>query len=138
MNQFVKAFEPDKLQEAWQVFLTEFPQGLWETVYVTVLATFFAIVLGLPLGILLVTGDEKGIRPLPKPLIASMAMDCGIAANILGASTRTLGKREYGYMLIEIPGGPEELGRALKYISAVPDVAVQVEAEYMAKEATEA
>ena len=73
-----------------------------------------------------------------KPLIASMAMECGIAANILGASTRTVGKREYGYMLIEIPGGPEELGKALKYISAVPDVAVQVEAEYNAKEAAQA
>ena len=69
MNQFLKAFEPDKLQEAWHVFLTEFPLGLWETVYVTVLATLFAIVIGLPLGILLVTGDEKGIRPLPRPLM---------------------------------------------------------------------
>ena len=69
MNQFLKAFEPDKLQEAWHVFLTEFPLGLWETVYVTVLATLFAIVIGLPLGILLVTGDEKGIRPMPKLLM---------------------------------------------------------------------
>ena len=69
MNQFLKAFEPDKLQEAWHVFVTEFPLGLWETVYVTVLATLFAIVIGLPLGILLVTGDEKGIRPMPKPLM---------------------------------------------------------------------
>ena len=65
-----------------------------------------------------------------KPLIASMAMDCGIAANILGASTRTVGKREYGYMLIEIPGGPDELARALKYIGNVPNVSVQVEAAY--------
>ena len=69
MNQFLKAFEPDKLQEAWHVFLTEFPLGLWETVYVTVLATLFAIVIGLPLGILLVTGDEKGIKPMPKLLM---------------------------------------------------------------------
>ena len=69
MNQFAKAFTPDKLEEAWHVFLTEFPMGLWETVYVTLLATLFAIVIGLPLGILLVTGDEKGIRPLPKPLM---------------------------------------------------------------------
>ena len=69
MSQFAKAFEPDKLQEAWHVFLTEFPMGLWETLYVTLLATLFAIVLGLPLGILLVTGDEKGIRPMPKPLM---------------------------------------------------------------------
>ena len=72
-----------------------------------------------------------------KPLIASMAMDCGIAANILGASTRTVGKREYGYMLIEIPGGPDELAKALKYISGVPDVVVQVEAQYAGKEAAE-
>ena len=72
-----------------------------------------------------------------KPLIASMAMDCGIAANILGASTRTVGKREYGYMLLEIPGGPDELARALKYISAVPNVAAQVEAEYVGREAAE-
>ncbi len=69
MNQFLKAFEPDKLQEAWHVFVTEFPLGLWETVYVTVLATLFAIVIGMPLGVLLVTGDEKGIRPMPKPLM---------------------------------------------------------------------
>ena len=69
MSQFAKAFEPDKLQEAWHVFLTEFPLGLWETLYVTLLATLFAIVIGLPLGILLVTGDEKGIRPMPKPLM---------------------------------------------------------------------
>ena len=70
-----------------------------------------------------------------KPLIASMAMDCGIAANILGASTRTVGSREYGYMLLEIPGGPDELARALKYIAQVPGVAAQVEVEYAAKEA---
>ena len=72
MNQFLKAFEPDKLQEAWHVFLTEFPLGLWETVYVTLLSTLFAILLGLPLGILLVTGDEKGIRPLPKPVMKAV------------------------------------------------------------------
>ena len=73
-----------------------------------------------------------------KPLIASMAMDCGIAANILGASTRTVGKREYGYMLLEIPGGPEVLAKAVKYISAVPDVVVQVEAQYEGREAAQA
>ena len=33
------------------------------------LSTFFAILIGLPLGILLVAGDEKGIHPMPKPLM---------------------------------------------------------------------
>ena len=69
MNQFTMAFTPDKLEEAWHVFLTEFPLGLWETFYVTVLSTLFAIVIGLPLGILLVAGDEKGIHPMPRPLM---------------------------------------------------------------------
>jgi len=69
MGEFSRAFTPEKLAEAWEVFCTEFPQGLWETVYVTLLSTLFAIILGLPLGVLLVTGDENGIRPLPKPFM---------------------------------------------------------------------
>ena len=72
MDQLALAFTPEKLEEAWHVFLTEFPLGLWETVYVTLLSTLFAIVLGMPLGILLVTGDEKGIHPLPKPLMKAL------------------------------------------------------------------
>ena len=66
---FANAFTPEKLQEAWAMFLSDFPQALWDTVYVTFLATFFAIVIGLPLGVILVAGDAKGIRPLPKPLM---------------------------------------------------------------------
>ena len=65
MNQFTKAFAPDKLAEDWEIFLSDFPQALWDTVYVTVLSTLFAIIIGLPLGMLLVAGDAKGIRPMP-------------------------------------------------------------------------
>ena len=65
-----------------------------------------------------------------EPLIAKMAVDCGILASILGASTRSIGDRAYGYMVLGIPGGPEELARAVKYLSGTPDVTVQVEAEY--------
>ena len=70
-----------------------------------------------------------------EPLIAKMAVDCGILGSILGASTRSVGDLAYGYILLEIPGGPEELARAVKYLSAMPDIIVQVEAEYTAKEA---
>lgn len=45
------------------------PFAIWETVYVTLLGTLFAYLIGLPLGIILVTGEEGGIRPLPKPLM---------------------------------------------------------------------
>ena len=69
-----------------------------------------------------------------KPLIASMAMDQRIYASIISASTRTIGGRAYGNMLLEIPGGPDELARATKYLTATPDVTVQLEVEYPAKE----
>lgn len=58
-----------RLEEAGEVLKTEIPFGIWETVYVTVLATVLAAVIGLPLGVLLVVGDENGVRPLPKFLM---------------------------------------------------------------------
>lgn len=44
--------------------------AIWETIYATILATLFAHVIGIPLGIILVTGEEEGIRPLPKSLMS--------------------------------------------------------------------
>ena len=65
-----KIFAPDKVSEALVVLQNEFPLALWEAVYVTVLATALAIVIGLPLGVLLATGDKNGILPLPKPVMS--------------------------------------------------------------------
>ena len=41
--------------------------AVWETLYVTVVATLFAYVIGLPLGVLAVAGEEGGVLPLPLP-----------------------------------------------------------------------
>ena len=72
----------------------------------------------------------QGAGAATRPLLASMAMDCRIPANILSATTRTLDGKVYGTMLLNIPGGPEELARAVQYLSQTPDVRVQVESEY--------
>ena len=40
-------------------------RGVWETVYMTVLSTAIAYVLGLPLGVILNITDREGIRPIP-------------------------------------------------------------------------
>ena len=48
------------------------PFALWETVYVTALGTILAYVIGLPLGVILVTGGEDGIRPLPAWLMKTL------------------------------------------------------------------
>lgn len=39
--------------------------GLWETIYMVFLSTLFAYILGMPLGVLLVVTDEKGLKPIP-------------------------------------------------------------------------
>jgi len=62
-------FAPEKLEEALDILLHEIPLAIWETFYVTVAATFFAVLLGLPLGILLVAGEKKGVMPLPAWLL---------------------------------------------------------------------
>lgn len=46
--------------------------AVWETLYAPFLATIFAYIIGLPLGVLLVTGEASGIRPLPKWLMRAM------------------------------------------------------------------
>lgn len=39
--------------------------GIWETVYMTMLSSFLAYVIGLPLGVILVVTDEGGFYPIP-------------------------------------------------------------------------
>lgn len=62
-------FAPEAVAEALDILKTEFPLALWETVYVTVLATAFALLIGLPLGILLVAGEKNGVLPIPSWLL---------------------------------------------------------------------
>ena len=61
-----KAFDPENIALAIKVIQTEIPFGIWETLYATIVSTAFAILLGLPLGMLLVAGDTNGVKPLPK------------------------------------------------------------------------
>ena len=44
----------------------ELLSALWQTLYMTFLPTIIAFLIGLPLGVILVTGEEGGVRPLPK------------------------------------------------------------------------
>ena len=59
-------FQNATVQEAIGVMKETVVTDIWETVYSTVLSTFFAYIIGLPLGVLLVTGEEDGIKPMPK------------------------------------------------------------------------
>ena len=92
-------------------------------------------------GVALAASDGQRVRLIfngaptaREPILASMAMECNIPASIMSASTRSVGDKVYGYMLLEIPGGPDELAMAVKYLKNVPGVKVQVEVAYRAKE----
>lgn len=55
--------------DAWEIVKSDFLYATWETLYVTVVATFFAVFIGLPIGILLATGDKNGVLHIPKWLL---------------------------------------------------------------------
>ena len=48
------------------------PFAIWETLYAPFAATILAYIIGLPLGVLLVTGEESGIHPLPKAFMSTL------------------------------------------------------------------
>jgi D-methionine transport system ATP-binding protein len=66
-----------------------------------------------------------------QPLIASLAIDCGVKVNILGADTRNIDGKAFGSMLLGLPDDPNEAAKALSYIRAQPNVTAE-EVEYHA------
>ena len=59
-----------KVAEQMEIICSEYGFALWETMYSLILEVLFSYVIGLPLGVLLVTGEKEGIRPLPRWLMA--------------------------------------------------------------------
>ena len=66
---FDKLFSPEVIEETEKILKSEYLLATWQTLYVTLIATLFAFIIGLPLGVLLVAGEENGVRPLPKPVM---------------------------------------------------------------------
>ena len=57
--------DPVKVAQQIQIIVSEYGFATWETLYSLVLEVIFAYVIGLPLGVLLVTGEKEGIHPMP-------------------------------------------------------------------------
>ena len=62
--------DPVKVAKQLDIIMNEFGFATWETLYSLVLEVGFAYLIGLPLGVLLVTGEKEAIKPLPKPFMA--------------------------------------------------------------------
>ena len=64
----------------------------------------------------------NGSEAASTPLIAHMAVEKGVEANIAYASTRTIEGREYGSMLLGIRQGDESFRTALAYLNEAENV----------------
>ena len=67
-----------------------------------------------------------------EPLIASLAIDCGVKVNILGADTRNIDGKAYGSMLIGLPADDQQAAKAMSYIKAQSGVTVEEVSDYNA------
>ena len=63
-------FQSEAFQNALDILIHQFSLAIWETVYVTILSTFFAVVIGLPLGVLLVAGEHNRILRIPQWILS--------------------------------------------------------------------
>ncbi len=64
----------------------------------------------------------NGAQATATPLIARMASEKGIEANIAYASTRCISDKVYGSMLLGIPGGDAGAEAAIEYLTKTPGV----------------
>ena len=67
-----------------------------------------------------------------EPLIASLAIDCGVKVNILGADTRNVNGKAFGSMLLGLPEDRNEAAKAMNYLRAQKDVTVEEVPDYHA------
>lgn len=79
---FSSVFTAEAWEKAIPIVKSEFLQATWDTFYVTVLATLFAIIIGLPLGVLLVAGEKNGVRPLPSPVMKTLNVIINILRSV--------------------------------------------------------
>ena len=71
---FLEGLGFNKVQDQLEFLLNpaNMATAIWETLYAPFLAAIFAYLIGLPLGVLLVIGEEGGIKPLPKWLMRTL------------------------------------------------------------------
>ena len=72
----------------------------------------------------------NGADATGKPIIARMATEIGVEANIAYASTRSIEGRAYGSMLLSIEDKNDDLARAIGYLTQDGDITAQEVSQY--------
>lgn len=71
-----------KFLSQWEIIKATYLGAMWETVYSLFLQVLFAYLIGLPLGVLLVTGEKNGIHSLPKPLMKALNIGINLLRSV--------------------------------------------------------
>ena len=106
--------DPVKVTQQIQIILSEYGFATWETLYSLVLEVVFAYILGLPLGVLLVTGEKEGIRPLPAWLMKLL----NVTINLLRSVPFLI------LMIIALPLSKLIVGTKVGTIATIPPMVI--------------
>ena len=106
--------DPVKVAQQMEIIFSEYGFATWETMYSLVLEVIFAYAIGLPLGVLLVTGEKEGIRPLPGWVMKLL----NIAINLLRSVPFLI------LMIIVLPLSKVIVGTKVGTIATIPPMVI--------------
>ena len=67
----------------------------------------------------------NGTQTTDKPLVASLAIECGALVSIVAADTRVVNGQTLGSMLLALPGSRAEAEKAMDYIRSYPGISCE-------------
>jgi len=106
--------DPVKVAQQMEIIFSEYGFAIWETLYSLALEVLFAYVIGLPLGVLLVTGEKEGIHPLPGWVMKIL----NIAINLLRSVPFLI------LMIIVLPLSKIIVGTKVGTIATIPPMVI--------------
>lgn len=104
---------PDVIEQL-EILRSQFAFATWETLYSLFLQTVFAYVIGLPLGVLLVTGEKDGIHPLPGFLMKIL----NVVINLLRSVPFLI------LMIIVLPLSKVVVGTKIGTVATIPPMVI--------------
>ncbi len=106
--------DPVKVAQQLQIIFSEYGFAIWETLYSLLLEVVFAYVIGLPMGVLLVTGEKEGIKPLP-PLLMKVL---NVVINLLRSVPFLI------LMIIALPLSKIIVGTKVGTVATIPPMVI--------------
>lgn len=106
--------DPVKVAQQLQIIFSEYGFATWETLYSLALEVVFAYVIGLPLGVILVTGEKEGIRPLPPIVMKTL----NVIINLLRSVPFLI------LMIIVLPLSKVIVGTKVGTIATIPPMVI--------------